>query len=92
MALNENNSQCKFSYTCAAGANDITRRNSIAADPGGIIKIAADHNIITAVGHLLRGPVTGFVEITLHLVEFLLLSGITSSSASTRKRQPGASA
>ena len=77
MALNENSSQCKFYYTCAAGASDNARRNAIGADPGGIIKVAADLDITTAVGHLLPGPVAGYVEITLHLVEFLLLSGIT---------------
>ena len=77
MALNENSSQCKFYYTCAAGASDNARRNAIGADPGGIIKVAADLDIITTVGHLLPGPVAGYVEITLHLVEFLLLSGIT---------------
>ena len=76
MALNAASNQCRFSYMCAAGANDLTKTRSIAEDPGGQIRIAADHDLATAIGHLLKDPAAGFVEITLHLVEFLVLPGI----------------
>ena len=76
MALNAASNQCRFSYMCAAGANDLTKTRSIAEDPGGQIRIAADHDLVTAIGHLLKDPAAGFVEITLHLVEFLVLPGI----------------
>ena len=76
MALNAASNQCRFSYMCAAGANDLTKMRSIAEDPGGQIRIAADHDLVTAIGHLLKDPAAGFVEITLHLGEFLVLPGI----------------
>ena len=77
MALNENSPKCKFTYTCAAGATDVVRRNTFKDSPGGNIRIAAEHDIITTVGHLLQSPLAGYVEVAQHLVEFLILPGIT---------------
>ena len=76
MALTAAHAHCRFSYICAAGATDRAKTISIAQDPGGDIKVASDHDIVTAMSHLLDAPIAGFVSITLHLVEFLILPGI----------------
>ena len=77
MALTAASAQCRFIYTCAAGATDQVKRQALAQGPGGDIRVASDHDVVTAVGHLLGAPRAGIVAITMHLVEFLILPGIT---------------
>ena len=68
--------RCIFDYTVVPNATNDRKRTSIAAEPGGDIRIASDHELVTAVGHLLPAPVAGRVKITMHLVEFLITSPI----------------
>ena len=77
MALTAANAQCRFIYICAAGATDRVKIESLAQSPGEDIRIASDHDVLTAVGHLLGAPRAGIVAITMHLVEFFILPGTT---------------
>ena len=70
-ALDAADTRCAFSYTVANNATDDRKRTSIAAGPVGNIRVAQDHELVTAVGHLLPTPVAGRVPLTMHLVEFL---------------------
>ena len=76
MAFNLSNTRCKFFYTCAQNANDRAKLASLADSPGGDIKIAADHAVAAALGNILPAPVAGYVEVTLHLIEHLMVSSV----------------
>ena len=52
----ENDSRWTFNYTCAANANYATKLNSLAASPGGNIKVAPAHDVVAALGNLLPAP------------------------------------
>ena len=75
-AFHPGDTRCVFDYTVVPNATNDRKRTSVAAQPGGDIRIAPDHELVTAVGHLLPAPVAGRVSITMHLVEFLITSSI----------------
>jgi hypothetical protein len=68
------NARCAFEYTVPQNANADRKRAAIADTPGGDVRIAQDHELVTALGHLLPAPAGGKVTITMHLVEFLIMS------------------
>ena len=68
------NTRCAFEYTVPQNANEDRKRKAIAEEPGGDVRIAQDHELVTALGHLLPAPAGGKVAITMHLVEFLVMS------------------
>ena len=80
MAFNLANTRCKFFYTCAQNANDRAKLASLADSPGGDIKIAADHAVAAALGNILPEAEGGYIETTLHLVEYLIMSLIIFDS------------
>ena len=73
-AAHPGDTKCLFEYTVSSVATNDRKRTSLAADPGGEIKVASDHELVIAIGHLLPAPVAGSVKITMHLVEYLILS------------------
>ena len=73
-AFDPADTRCAFDYTVAHNATNDRKRTSVAARPGGDIRIAQDHELVTAVGHLLPAPVAGRVSLTMNLVEFLVTS------------------
>jgi hypothetical protein len=74
MSIGANDARCKFSYICANNANEETKLQSLATETGGAIKTARDHELVTAIGHLLPPPLNGYVVMDMHLVEFLVMT------------------
>ena len=73
MAVTPGDPRCQFRYVGAA-PNDAAKIVSLATHVGGAVRVAANHCIMTAVGHLMPPAQRAANIVTMHLIEFLILT------------------